>query len=305
MAGAERIERSHFNRPVDHFIERIRERPLDGRDMMLGDVVETHEGFHVHEMSYISDGLRITGLIAIPLETGPHPGVIINHGFFPVDRYYPGKGTKHEMGALAARGYLVAAPDYRGYGNSDPGDNTFLPGFVHDVRNLVPALSELEQVDSSRLAMMGHSMGAGITLQCLATGSNVHAAALLGAVTAREPERYEARRYRWTNGTSAARSLEDFVARFGTPTDAPDSYERMSTINYLDAITAPIIMHHGAKDEVCPITWGFDLRDALLAAGKTVEFHQYTDAGHVLRDADFEQMVDRTDRFFRRQLLLT
>jgi dipeptidyl aminopeptidase/acylaminoacyl peptidase len=148
--------------------------------------------------------------------------------------------------------------------------------------------------------MIGHSMGAGITLQCLATGSDVRGAALLGAVTGREAERYNARLNRWSHGSgAAARGLDEFTQRFGSPDEAPVSYDRMSVINYLHVVETPIIMHHGEMDEVCPLDWATEIRDTLKSAGKEVEFHLYHEAGHVFRENSFEVMIGRTDRFFR------
>jgi dipeptidyl aminopeptidase/acylaminoacyl peptidase len=168
------------------------------------------------------------------------------------------------------------------------------------VRNLVPALAELSIVDETRIAMMGHSMGAGLTLQTLATMNGILAAALLGAVTGREAERYDARLNRWSHGSgAAARGLDTFSERYGTPESAPESFERMSVINYLDAVAAPVIMHHGSKDEICPVEWATAIRDELEALQKHVAFYLYTDAGHVFRDDAFEAMIERTDRFFR------
>jgi dipeptidyl aminopeptidase/acylaminoacyl peptidase len=291
--------------PTEFFIDRVRQRPLNGGDLKYEGLVERSGDFDVHEITYRSDDLRISGLIARPHSGEPLPAVIINHGFFPPEDYYPGKGTKHELRALASRGYLTVAPDYRNYGNSDTGDNTLVPGFLRDVRNLVPALAKRDEVDVTRIAMMGHSMGAGITLQCLATGSAIRAAALLGAVTGREAERYEARRNRWSHaGGAAAQGLDTFTERFGTPDEAPDSYERMSVINCVAEITAPIIMHHGARDEICPLSWATEIRHALEAAGKSVEFRLYDQAGHVFRDETFDAMIERTDRFFRAHMTI-
>jgi uncharacterized protein len=289
-----------LEQPIDFFIKHIRQRPLSGGDLTCGDLVERYDTFDVYKIFYRSEDLRVSGLLACPHGEGPFPAVIINHGFFPPENYYSGKGTRHELRALAARGYLTVAPDYRNYGDSDRGESTFVPGYLHDVRNLVPALAERDEVDETRIAMMGHSMGAGITLQCLATGSDIITAALLGAVTGREPERYEARRVRWSHaGGAASRGLDGFTERFGSPEEAPASYEQMSVINYLAEVDAPVIMHHGAEDEICPVFWATDIRDALEAAGKPVEFHLYAHAGHVFRDETFDTMIERTDRFFR------
>ncbi len=300
------MTRKHtLNQPEQFFIDRIRQKPPDGGDFVCGEQTEEHERFNVWQVSYRSQSLRISGLMARPHGDGPFPAVIINHGFFPPDRYYPGKGTKHELRALASRGYLTIAPDYRNYGSSDAGETALEPGFLHDVRNLAAALKELQDADSSRIAMMGHSMGAGLTLQCLATTTGIRAAALLGAVTGREAERYEARRTRWARAPeTTVRSPDLFSERYGTPETAPESFEQMSVINYLDAVDAPVIMHHGENDVICPVHWATEICDKLKSHGRDVAFYLYPDTGHVFRDAAFEAMIERNDRFFRAHMTI-
>lgn len=293
-------QRRILDQPEQFFINAIRQQPPNGGDLVCGEMVEEHPGFTVWHINYRSHELRISGLMAQPHGTPPFPSVIMNHGFFPPENYYSGKGAKHELRALAERGYLTIVPDYRNYGNSDSGDNTFHPGYLHDVRNLMPALTRLPRVDRNRIAMMGHSMGAGLTLQTLATTDGIRAAALLGTVTGRETERYEARLNRWSRDSgAAARGLDSFSERYGTPESAPESVDRMSVINFLDTVDIPIIMHHGDEDNICPLRWANEIRERLVSHGKHVDFHLYPDAGHVFRDDSFDVMIERTDRFFR------
>src|SRR5438034_746017 len=60
--------------PPDPFrglrIEDLAARTYGGPGIQLGDEVEGGEGFRRWEMSYISDGLRITGLVDYPLGRG-------------------------------------------------------------------------------------------------------------------------------------------------------------------------------------------------------------------------------------------
>jgi epoxide hydrolase A/B len=85
-------------------------------------------------------------------EQGQGPLVILCHGF-PESWY----SWRHQLGALAEAGFRTAAPDMRGYGQTDrPGDigKYTLLHLVGDMVGLVDALGEKEAV------IAGHDWGA-------------------------------------------------------------------------------------------------------------------------------------------------
>lgn len=86
-----------------------------------------------------ANGVRLHVAEAGP-EEGGAPVVLLLHGF--PDLWY---GWRHQMAALAARGYRAVAPDLRGYGDSDsPPDASSYTTF-HVVGDLVALISDLGQ----------------------------------------------------------------------------------------------------------------------------------------------------------------
>ncbi len=84
-------------------------------------------------------------------EAGTGPLVVLLHGF--PEFWY---GWRHQIPALAAAGYRVAAPDLRGYGLSDKprGEAAYGgPALTGDVAGLVRALGE------QRAVVVGHDWG--------------------------------------------------------------------------------------------------------------------------------------------------
>jgi uncharacterized protein len=289
---------SDNDEPVAWYIDSIADREFDGCCI---ERVRLHEESNTHTswvIEYQGDGLRLSGLMAVPSGEGPFPVAIFNHGYFPFDEYQTGYDTLREVRYMAQAGYIAIAPDYRNYGESDAGDHIFEPGYVYDVMNLIEAIKDLDEADSDRMGLSGHSMGGGITLQAIVAGADVQAAVLYGTVTAFEDERYEARISRWGSGEVENSPAHQFAERYGTPDEAPEVYARMSAGNYLDRVEVPVLIHHGDADPTTPIEWAHEIEEGLRAADKDVEMHVYSGAGHSFEGYYFDMMMGRTLEFF-------
>ncbi|TVU22433.1 hypothetical protein EJB05_32127 [Eragrostis curvula] len=117
-------------------------------------------------------------------EAGPEGGavVLLVHGF--PDLWY---GWRHQMAALAARGYRAVAPDLRGYGDSAaPPDASSYTTF-HVVGDLVALIADLGQ---PQVFVVGHDWGAMVAWQlCLLRPDLVRA--LVNLSVAYHPRRPE------------------------------------------------------------------------------------------------------------------
>jgi pimeloyl-ACP methyl ester carboxylesterase len=106
----------------------------------------TEAGFEIFE----TNGIRLR--VALAGNVGPL--VVLVHGF-PESWY----SWRHQIPALAAAGYRVAAPDVRGYGGSDkpqPVEAYAIKEMCADIAGLVTALGE------TRAILIGHDWGAPI-----------------------------------------------------------------------------------------------------------------------------------------------
>ena len=121
-----------------------------------------------------SGGVKINGVIYVAAGPGPHPTLILFHGL-------PGNERNLDLAQAARRaGWTVVAANYRGSWGS-PGQFRFaqnlqdadaILAFVRD-----PANAKAYGIDTSRLALAGHSMGGWVTTLTLA-----HEPGVLGAV---------------------------------------------------------------------------------------------------------------------------
>ena len=118
------------------------------------------------EVSFLSGNLLLRGTLYSPVcPSQKRPGIVLCHGATGFGRrlaMYSVMAPK-----LAQRGYVVLSIDFRGFGDSEDPHRleTFADlDFVHDLSSALSALSKLEEVNSSRLFVIGHSFGAGVAL---------------------------------------------------------------------------------------------------------------------------------------------
>ena len=127
-------------------------------------------------------GRRVAGELFRPAgasEADRRPGVLYVHGYESCRE--TGVPTAVE---LARRGFVALTIDTLGRGDSDaPWMDASLPGFdaTFGARAAFDRLAALPFVDPSRLALVGHSLGAGISYEMALADPRVRAVAITGA----------------------------------------------------------------------------------------------------------------------------
>lgn len=270
--------------------------------------IERAAGFTRYLVAYPSDGLRITGMLNVPAGSGPFPVVILNHGYYPLDVYQTGNGSKLAADYLASRGFLTISPDFRSHAGSDDAPNLFRAGHVIDTLNLIPLAQKLPQARPGKLGMWGHSNGGAITAKAIVVSDQVAAAVIYSPASSNIAEDYQFRVER-----SRARAGQPPGRRTGVidrvdvefpvaPDAASDLYQRLSPLPYLAFVSATVQIHWGSADETVPYKWPGDLLDGLRAAGKPVEYFEYPGQPHSFTGAVNQLYLRRIAEFFGAQL---
>ncbi len=254
---------------------------LEGTDLQLGKPVSENADYTRYNISYRSNGLLITGIMNIPKGKGPFPLLVFNHGYIAPSVYTRGRGLKREQDYMAREGFAVLHTDYRGHAGSDESPMTakVYDGaleYAMDSANAVLAVrgAKLPNVDASRVGMLGHSMGGGVTLALL-TGRKdvVDAAVLYAPVHADVWENFS----RWRREREEGdRTLEQFKSR----EENPAAWDALSPQTYLADIEAPVLLFQGSNDKDVPKEWSDELAERMETLGKEFAYVEYPGEGH-------------------------
>lgn len=289
-------------------IEGLRAREYGVGEIEFVSVMEETANFTRYLIAYDSDGLRITGMLNRPRGEGPFPVVILNHGYYPLDVYQTGNGSKTAADYLANRGFLAIAPDFRSHAGSDDGLNLYRVGHVIDVLNLIPLAQKLPDAQPGKIGIWGHSNGGAVTAKVITVSDQIGAAVIYSPASSNIVEDYEfrvERRRMRENEPPGQRSgvLDLPTVEFPVPpAQGPDLYERLSPLNYLHYVTAPVQIHWGTNDEVVPYKWPGDLLDGLRAAGKEVEYFEYPGQPHSFTGESNQLYLRRIAEFYAERL---
>lgn len=227
------------------------------------------------------DGVAIPAYLTVPIDApkGHHPLVVMPHG---------GPELRDALDfdafaqALAAQGWLVLQPNFRGSGGygrtfADAGRRRWGDRMQEDVEDCVDALIKAGRADPARVAIFGASYGG--------------YAALMGAV--RKPELYKA-----IVSVAGPSNLIEFLAasRRDSGADSPSYLYWLKTIGdpktdrpRLEAaspalraseIKAPVLLIHGSADDVVPPKQSELMKTALLQAGRVVDHIELKREGH-------------------------
>jgi uncharacterized protein len=277
----------------------MRQPPDGGRPRILRTEYAT-DAYTRYDVSYRSDDLTVSGVLVRPKGRGPFPGIVLNHGYIDPSYYVTGQGLAREQDALARAGFVVLHTDYRGHAGSDPVppvDRETRLGYTRDAVNAVAALERLPYVDATRMAMLGRSMGGGVTMNALVTQPGlVDAAVIYDSVSSSFLDNLE-------HFTRPSRPdvVRDMFQQLGTPEEEPRFYRELSPRTYFDRITEPVLVHHGTADATCPPRWARTTQRLMRSAGVDGRLRWWPGEDHAFY-ARWQDAMDVTVRFLRSRL---
>jgi dipeptidyl aminopeptidase/acylaminoacyl peptidase len=244
----------------------------------------------------------LNALLSIPKQKKPaagYPVIILNHGYIHPQKYSTLNSYKYIADYFAANGFLVLKPDYRGHARSEAGVE--LHGLERlaypiDVLALLSLVPEIAEADPENIFMYGHSMGGQITLTILEVSNKIKAASLWTPVSERFPESslYFIRR---RDSKLAEERLKIYKNIFGE-----DNFTIFSPSAYTHLIQAPLIIHHGTKDESVPYSWTINLLKNLDKNNVDYIFHSYENENHNLSNYSFYTVLKRDVEFFKKHI---
>lgn len=288
--------------PSELSLTHFKSMRLSGTDLTLENIIETNDAYTKYAISYLSNGLKISGVLLLPHGDGPFPLVILNHGYIDTSVYVRGRGLKREQDYLARAGFTVLHTDYRGHADSDesPMTEKVYDGnleYAMDSANAINAVraANLPTVDARKVGMLGHSLGGGVTMAVL-TGKPglIDAAVLYAPVHANVWENF----VRWrAEREEGDRTLE----QFGTFEESPETWAGLSPLTYFKDITAPVLLFQGDKDKDVPKEWADFLAAKLEENGKDVSYIEYAGEGHEF-SFQWSDFMKKTADFYREHL---
>lgn len=231
------------------------------------------------------DGLEIEGVLIRPVGYQPgkrYPVILHVHGGSENIDLNGWQATYRNWGQLlAARGYVVLFPNYRGSRGRGVdfvmGNRADVMGREwEDTESGLDHLIRLGLADAQRAGIYGFSWGGYAAGWGATYASNRFRAAVGGAGI-----------YNWISeaGTNDTRMHEQ-LAHWDAPLyENFLSYLSRSPIYHIDKARTPMLLLHGELDQSCPVGQAIEMHSALKWKGVPVELVIYPREGHGLDEA--------------------
>ena len=123
------------------------------------------------DISFNSEGDTVRGWLYRPAGQGPHPVIVMAHGFAAVKEMH----LDSFASAFAGAGFAVLVFDYRRFGASGglPRQEIHPESQIEDYRNAITYATSLDSIDAERIGIWGTSYSGGHVLVVAATDPRV------------------------------------------------------------------------------------------------------------------------------------
>jgi dipeptidyl aminopeptidase/acylaminoacyl peptidase len=253
----------------------------------LNELLDTRPGLENHALGTVSaitykaaDGTSIPAYLTLPPGKTPKnlPAIVLPHGGPSARDSWGWHADSFLIQFLAARGYAVIQPEYRGsagYGDKWLMDNGFKSWrtSIGDITSAARYLISSGIADPKRIAIVGWSYGGYAALQSATTEPSLYKAVVAVApVTDLELMKQESQKY------TSSDIVEKFIG------SGPHVIEG-SPLRHVAAISAPVLLVHADMDLNVDIEHSDKMAAALKNAGKDVEYIRITGLDHYIDDS--------------------
>jgi dipeptidyl aminopeptidase/acylaminoacyl peptidase len=241
-----------------------------------------------------ADGTPVPAYLTLPPGKTPKnlPGIVLPHGGPSARDTWGWHADSFLIQFLAARGYAVIQPEYRGsagFGDKWLMDNGFKSWrtSIGDITAAARYLISSGIADPKRIAIVGWSYGGYAALQSAVTEPSLYKAVVAVApVTDLGLMKEEAQTY------TSAGIVEKFIGNGPHLIDG-------SPLRHVTAISAPVLIVHADMDLNVNVEQSDKMSAALKSAGKDVEYIRIAGLDHYIDDS-----VQRTNMLLHIAALL-
>ncbi len=308
------LGKNFFNKPKvkpleKYSFENLRKRDYEGSEIKLEKVIKEEKKYTSWLFSFQSDSQKVTGMLNLPKDVRmsgyQRPVVVMIRGYADEKIYFTGLGTRKSAGVFAENGFITLAPDFLGFGGSDPSSPDILETRFEKqvtVLNLLASIRNLPQANPEKIFLWGHSNGGQIALSVLEILPKTNLPAgrqfpttLWAPVTQGFPQSV----LQYINDESdeqalkVKKTLEDFASIYES--------KYFSIDHYWQDIQSPLQVHQGTADEYIKTEWTDNFVQTLKDLGKNVSYFKYPRNDHNL-SRDWDMVVQRDLEFFKKFL---
>lgn len=298
--------RENIEKPYDKYsFERLVGREDSSSKIEIGEEIAKTPEYSSYIFYYVSEGRRISGQLNLPNLSRLMGVIVMARGYVEKDGYTTGTGTRNAAAVYARNGYITIAPDFSGYGSSDPEDPNALGARLVkpvEILDLIASLSTLPQADLNKVFLWGHSNGGQIMLSV---------AEVLGERQARDLQGYTLKvrgltlwapvskpfpyniLYYTDEADDQGKWLRGEIAKF----EADYDVFKYSIDRHLEWIQIPLMIHQGAVDDAVPLVWSREMVEKLKEKELEHVYYEYPGADHNMRP-NWNTVVGRDVEWF-------
>jgi dipeptidyl aminopeptidase/acylaminoacyl peptidase len=241
---------------------------------------------YLYNVTYISDGLKVKGLLAEPKVEGEYDGFLyLRGGIKNVGKVRPAR-----IAQFASEGFIVFAPFYRGNQGGE-GDEDFGGNDRYDAFSAFELLKNHQKVKNGRVHIFGFSRGGVMALLTALQYPEASSVVTWGGVSDMFLT-YEER-------VDLRRMMKRVIG--GTPTKVPENYRWRTPLYEIEKLNVPLLIIHGVKDENVSFEHALRLEKLATNYNKKVETLYFEQFDHYFPPKENAKIVTSLTKWMKKQ----